>query len=71
MIHSDISGPMPTTYMSGSRYVLTFFDDFSRFTWVFFLKKKSEVLEKFIYFKAYVENASGSKIKDLKYNNGG
>ena len=70
-IHFDISGPIPTTYMSGSWYVLTFIDDFSRYTWVFFLKKKSEVLERFTEFKASVENASGRKIKSLIYDNGG
>ena len=43
MIQSDIKGPIPTAYISGSWYVLTFIDDFSRYTWVFFLKKKSEV----------------------------
>ena len=40
MIHSNISGPMPITSMNGSRYVLTFIADFSRYTWVFFIKKK-------------------------------
>ena len=40
MIHSDISGPMPTTSMSGSLYVLTFIDDFSRYTWGFLPKEK-------------------------------
>ena len=38
MIHSDIRGPMPTTSMNGSRYILTFIDDFSRYTWVFLSK---------------------------------
>ena len=71
LIHSDISRPMPKTSMSGSRYVLTFIDDFSRFTWVFFLKKKSKVLERFIEFKASVENAYGRKIMSLRYDNGG
>ena len=47
LIHSDISGPMPVTSMNGSRYLITFIDDFSRYTWVFFLKKKSEVCEIF------------------------
>ena len=47
LIHSDISGLMLVTYMNGSRYLLTFIDDFSRYTWVFFLKKKSEVCENF------------------------
>ena len=71
MIHSDIRGPMPTTSMNGSRYILTFIDDFSRYTWVFFIKKKSEILEKFTKLKALIENASGKKIKILRYDNGG
>ena len=57
MLHSDIYGPIPITSMNGYRYVLTFIDDFSRYTWVFFIKKKYEVLEKFIELKALVENA--------------
>ena len=38
---------------------------------MFFIKKKYEVLEKFIELKALVENASGKKIKYLRYDNGG
>ena len=71
LIHSDISKTMTTTSMIVSRYVLTFIDDFSRFTWVFFLKKKFEVFERFIQFKASVENASGRNIKSLGFDNGG
>ena len=71
MIHSDIIGPIPTTSMIRYRYVLTFIDDCSRYTWVFFIKKKSEVLEKFIELKALVENASERKIKYFRYDNGG
>ena len=56
---------MSITSMNGSRYVLTFIDDFSRYTWVFFIKKKSEVLEKFTELKALIENASGKNIKIL------
>ena len=61
LIHSNISVPMPIKSMNGSRYVLTFIDDFSRYTWVFFIKKKSEVLEKFTELKALIENASGKR----------
>ena len=32
LIHFDINGPMPTSSMSGSWYVLTFIYDFSRYT---------------------------------------
>ena len=71
LIHSYISGPIPTTSMSGSWYIITFIDDFSRYTWVFFLKKKYEILERFTKFKASVENASGRKINSIIYHNGG
>ena len=71
LIHSNISGPIPITTMNGSRYLLTFIDDFSRYTWVFFLKKKSKVCEKFYKLKTLIENASGIKIKILRYDNGG
>ena len=71
LIHFDISGPVPATSMNGSRYLLTFIDDFSRYTWVFFLKKKSEVCENFSELKALIENASRIKIKILRSDNGG
>ena len=55
--------------MNVSRYILTFIDDFSRYTWVFFIKKKSEGLEKFTELKALIENASGKKINILRSHN--
>ena len=40
MIHSDISSPMPITSMNGSRYLLTFIYDFSRFYMGFLSQKE-------------------------------
>ena len=71
LIHSNISGPIPITSFNGSRYVLNFIDDFSRYTWAFFLKKKLDVLKKFIELKSLIENASGKKIKTLRSDNVG
>ena len=45
-------------------------DDFSRKTWIYFLKKKDEVFSWFHSFKALVENQTRKKIKILKTNNG-
>jgi transposase InsO family protein len=70
MIHSDIMGPFPQPSISKARYVLTFIDDLSCFTWVFFLKLKLEVFECLIEFKALAENEYGCKIKILHTNNG-
>ena len=62
---------MRTTLIGGNRYFLTFIDDYSRKTWVFFLKKKSEVYEYYKSFKALVERESGFPLKTLRTDRGG
>lgn len=71
MIHSDICGPMSTKAFSGAEYFVTFIDDHSRKTWIYFLKTKDEVVDWFKEFKALVENLTGKKIKVLRSDNGG
>ena len=71
IVHSDLCGPMQAPSLAGSQYFLTFIDDFTRKTWVYFLKNKSEVFEKFRNFKALVENQSGLHIKVLRTDRGG
>ena len=39
IVHSDICGPMQTSSIGGCNYFLTFIDDYSRKTWVYFLKQ--------------------------------
>jgi transposase InsO family protein len=46
-------------------------DDYTRMTAVFFLKNKSEAFEKFKIYKKMVENEMDSKIKCLRFDNGG
>ena len=52
-------------------YYVSFIDDFSRKTWIYFLKGKSEVFSKFKEYKALVENQADRKIKTLRSDNGG
>ncbi|CAE5962242.1 unnamed protein product [Arabidopsis arenosa] len=54
-VHSDLMGPTRTPSYSGYHYMLLFVDDFSRYTWVYFVKEKSEVFSKFLEFKVTVE----------------
>src|ERR1044072_5809073 len=63
-------GPTKEPSMGGSRYFVTFADDFSRKVWVYFMVHKSEVFAKFKVWKAEVENQTGRKIKYLRTDNG-
>ena len=47
IIHSNICKPMQTTSLSGYAYYASFIDDYSHKTWIYFLKKKDEVFERF------------------------
>ena len=44
-LHMDLRDPMPTQSRGGKRYVLVVVDDFSRYSFVSFLREKSEVIE--------------------------
>jgi hypothetical protein len=71
LVHSDLCGPLSSPSFSGCKYFLTFIDDFSRRTWVYFLKLKSKVFDKFLAYKALVEKKSGHQIQRLRTDNGG
>ena len=40
LIHSNVCGPMSPTSLNGYVYYVTFIDDISRKTWIYFLKNK-------------------------------
>lgn len=63
--------PTKSPSFSGYSYMLIFIDDFTRFTWVYFVKQKSEVMDRFVQFKKTVEAELGAKIKQLRTDNGG
>jgi transposase InsO family protein len=65
-----LCGPLSSPF-SGCKYFLTFIDDFSRCTWVYFLKLKSEVFDTFLAYRALVEKQSGHQIQRLRIDNGG
>ena len=71
LIQSDVCGPISSTSLCGFEYYITFIDEFSRKTWIYFLKAKSEMFEKFKEFKVLIENLSDKKIKILRSDNGG
>jgi transposase InsO family protein len=70
LLHMDLFGP--TTYASagGNLYCLVIVDDFSRYTWVFFLHDKSEVASIFKKFAKKAQNEFYNKIKKKRSDNG-
>ena len=71
LIHSDVSGCMSHPSLRGHEYYVLFIDDFSRKTWIYFMKTKDVVFANFQGFKALVEKHIGRKIKILRSDNGG
>ena len=47
IIHTDVCDPMSVEARSGYRYFLTFTDDLSRYGYIYLMKHKSEIFEKF------------------------
>ena len=57
--------------IGGAEYFLTFTDNHTRYSWVYPLKTKDQVFDRFQEWKALVEKASGKKLKTLRSDNGG
>ncbi|XP_052625907.1 uncharacterized protein LOC128132935 [Lactuca sativa] len=69
LLHMDFFGPVNVLSINRSSYCLVVIDDFSRFTWVFFLSHKagiSELIKKFI---VLVENQTNNRVRALLNDN--
>ena len=65
LIHSDAIGPLEIRSLGGSRYILTFIDDFSKWTVLYTMQKKSEVFDYFKKFKASAELHTSQSLEEL------
>jgi hypothetical protein len=66
LLHIDLFGPIAYISISGSKYCLVIVDDYSRFTWVFFLHDKSQTQETLKGFLRRAQNEFGLRIKRLE-----
>jgi hypothetical protein len=71
LVHSDVFGPVSVPTLGKSMYYVSFIDEFSRNTWIYFLRNKSQVFDRFKEFKALLENQTEKRIKVLRTDNGG
>ena len=66
VVHSDVWGPAQTATFSGCGYYV----DFSRHTWIYPMRNKSEVFGHFQKFKSEVEKAIGQHVRCLRSDGG-
>ncbi|UYV80744.1 hypothetical protein LAZ67_19001583 [Cordylochernes scorpioides] len=69
LVHCDLMGPFNIESWGGSRFVLTIIDDASRYTRVYFLKRKGDTLEKFKEWMKEAENQTRFSLKRIRTDN--
>nr|GEW43824.1 retrovirus-related Pol polyprotein from transposon TNT 1-94 [Tanacetum cinerariifolium] len=70
LLHMDLCGPMHVESINGKKYILVIVDDYSRFTWVKFLRSKDETLDFIIKFLKMIQTPYEllySKLPDLSF----
>ncbi|GKA62825.1 putative ribonuclease H-like domain-containing protein [Tanacetum coccineum] len=70
MLHMDLFGPTFVSSLMHKKYCLVVTDDYSRFSWVFFLRTKDETSEILIDFIKEIENLVDKKVKIIRSDNG-
>ena len=71
LIHSDVCGKMEAKSLGGKEYFITFIADKTKYCWVYVIKNKSDVFEKFKEWKTEVESLLGHRVRILRTDNGG
>lgn len=71
LLHIDLFGPVKTASIKGKKYGLVIVDDFSRWTWVKFLKHKDQSYSVFADFCNQVQNEKDFKIVKVRSDHGG
>ena len=66
LVHSNVCELNGVLTKGGKRHLLTFIDDFSRFTYVYLMRNKDESFDMFKRYKAEIENQNDRKIKILQ-----
>ncbi|GKB59852.1 retrovirus-related pol polyprotein from transposon TNT 1-94 [Tanacetum coccineum] len=70
LLHMDLFGQISPMSINHEKYTLVIVDEYSRYTWVYFLRKKSQTPEMIMSFIKMVENQNDIKVKQIKTDNG-
>ncbi|GJZ21480.1 integrase, catalytic region, zinc finger, CCHC-type containing protein [Tanacetum coccineum] len=69
-LHMDLCGPMRVQTINGKKYILVIVDDYSRFTWVKFLRSKDETPEVVIKFLKQIQVGLNKTVRYVRTDNG-
>nr|GEZ58174.1 putative ribonuclease H-like domain-containing protein [Tanacetum cinerariifolium] len=70
LLYIDLFGPVKPQTISHKKYTLVIVDEYSRYTWVYCLKKKSDASDCIMSFIRQIENLNDTKVKQLRSDNG-
>ncbi|GJW29518.1 retrovirus-related pol polyprotein from transposon TNT 1-94 [Tanacetum coccineum] len=70
LLHMDLFGPVSPISINHEKYTLVIVDEYSRYTWVQFLKKKSQARKIIMSFIRMVENQNDVKVQQIRTDNG-
>ncbi|GJZ61413.1 retrovirus-related pol polyprotein from transposon TNT 1-94 [Tanacetum coccineum] len=70
LLHMDLFRPVSPVSINHEKYTLVIVDEYSRYTWVHFLKNKSQAPEMIMSFIKMVENQNDVKVKQIRIDNG-
>lgn len=69
LIHVDLWGPYKIVILDGNKYFLTVLDDYSRMTWVFLLKQKSNACVSLQHFFSFFRTQFDTTVKVIRLEN--
>ncbi|WJX12614.1 hypothetical protein P8452_03091 [Trifolium repens] len=70
LLHMDLMGPMQVESLGGKRYALVVVDDYSRYTWVNFIREKSDAFDVFKELCIQVQREKGSNVVRIRSDHG-
>ncbi|KAI3685494.1 hypothetical protein L6452_34742 [Arctium lappa] len=70
LLHMDLFGPTNVMSIGKKSYCLVIVDDYSRFTWIYFLRTKDETRGLIKSFILRIENQTNQKVKVIRSDNG-
>nr|GEU74718.1 hypothetical protein [Tanacetum cinerariifolium] len=70
LLHMDLCGPMRVASVNGKKYIPIIVDDYSRFTWVNFLRSKDEAPDFIIKFLKMIQLRLNTPVRRIRIDNG-